>query len=291
MEKIKFITDSPSDIPDKDLQRYNIEMAHVPITIDGESYFERKSFTIQEFHKILAEAKEIPTTSRILPHDFQERYARAYNEGYNIIICVTLNARGSAINASAHEAKQAFFEENPDAAGKIEIHVVDSATYSIAYGYAIVQAAKMVDDGRSAKEILSYLSDWFGSVDVYLGCYNLTYAKRSGRITAAAAFVGDMLGLRPIILMRDGTTNIMEKVRGEQNLIPRIFEHYKKNRISRDTPVVVAYGSNKEYGRRLRAMIEEDIGRAVPMHPIGAAILINSGPDMVGMACMTKRKK
>ena len=291
MEKIKFIVDSPSDIPDKELQRYNIDMTYVPITIDGEGYFERKSFSIQEFHKLLPDVKELPKTSRVPPYEFLECYTRAYHEGYNVIICVTISAKGSAINASAHEARQAFFEENPDAADKIQIHVVDSATYSVGYGYPVIQAAKMAQSGKSSPEILEYLQDWFSSIDIYLGCYSLEYPKRSGRITHAAAFVGDMLGIRPIILIRDGITSTLDKVRGDKNLIPRIFEHYKKNRVSRSAPVLIAHGSNKEGGQELRALIEADLERTIPMYPAGAAILINSGPDVVGLLCHSKKRE
>ena len=102
--------------------------------------------------------------------------------------------------------------------------------------------------------------------------------------------MGDMLGLRPIILMRDGATSIIERVRGDRNLIPRMFEHYKKNRADSDAPVLVAYGANKEYGSELRALLEKDLGRAVPMYPIGASILVNSGPNMIGMICHSAKR-
>ena len=176
MEKIKFVADTPCDIPDQELNRYGIDMTCVPITVDGQGYFERKSFSIEEFHEMLAGAQEIPKTSRVPAIDFQDCYTRAYQNGYNVIICVTINARGSATNASAHAAMQAFFEENPDAHGKIQIHIVDSGTYSVAYGYPIIESAKMAEEGKSSQEILDYLEDWFSSVDIYLGIYDLKYA-------------------------------------------------------------------------------------------------------------------
>ena len=291
MEKIKFMADSPADIPDEDLIRYKIDMPKVPITIDGEGCFERESFTIQEFYEIIEKSNEIPATSRVPTHDFLDCYRRAYDEGYNVIIAVTINALGSGTNASAHEAKRAFFEEIPGAQEKIKIHIVDSGTYSVGYGYPVIQAAKMAEEGKTSREILDYLEDWFAGVDIYLGCYTLKYAKRSGRITAAAAFVGDMLGLRPIILMRDGTTKIAERVRGDKQLAPGVYQHYLKTRVSRDAPVLVVHGVNKEPARELRALIERETGRSVPMYAIGASICINSGPEIVALICHSKKRR
>jgi DegV family protein with EDD domain len=291
MEKIKFIADSPCDIPNEDLVRYKIDMTKVPITIDGESYYERQSFSIKEFYTILEQSKELPKTSRVPAQDFLSCYERAYAGGYNVIIAVTINALGSSTNASAHEAKQTFFEENPDANGKITIHIVDSATYSVAYGYPVIQSAKMAEEGRSSGDILEYLEGWFSGAQIYLGCYSLEYARRSGRITAAAAFVGDMFGLRPIILMQDGTTKVVDKVRGDRQVVPSIYNNYMKNRIDRDSPVIIAHGSNKEPARELRALIEKETGRSILMYPIGASILINSGPNIVALICHARKRK
>ena len=115
------------------------------------------------------------------------------------------------------------------APAKLEIHIVDSGTYSLAYGWPTMQAAKMAKSGKSVEEILLWLEDYFSSVEIYLGCYTLEYAKKSGRISAAAAFVGDVLGLRPIIAMIGGGTKVVDKVRGEKNVAPRLLQAYLDN--------------------------------------------------------------
>ncbi len=288
MEKIKLIADTACDIPDEDLQTYNIDMPSVPITIDGEGYFERRSFSILEFYDMLEKAKEIPTTSRVPIDDYLDCYTRAFTEGYTHIISVTINAGGSATNASAHMAKELFFEKNPGA--EIEIHIVDSRTYSIAYGYPVIEAAKMALQGSCAAEILLYLDDFFSRLEIYLGCYSLEYAKRSGRINAAAAFVGDVLGLRPIISMIDGNTKTVDKVRGEKNLVQRIFTAYTENVVDPTDPVLIVRGSLDEPVQQLETMIEQQTGQKPPNYRAGASIIINAGPKMVALAFLGKKR-
>ena len=98
--------------------------------------------------------------------------------------------------------------------------MIDSLCYTYTYGYAVVQAAKQAEEGRSYEEILAYLDDYFSRAETYFSVYNLDFAKKSGRISVAAAFVGDMLGLRPIMSIIDGEIKIIEKVRGDKAVVP-----------------------------------------------------------------------
>ena len=288
MEKIKFIADTPCDLLDEELQRYSIDMPSVPITVDGQGFFERRSFSVNEFYTVLNNATEIPATSRVPVSEFQECYTRAYKEGYTTIFCVTINAGGSGTNASALMARDLFFQENPDASGKVALHVVDSKTYSLGYGYPVLQAAKMAEAGSSSEEIHKYLLDWFDSVEIYLACYSLKHAKKSGRINAAAAFVGDMLGVRPIIRMVDGDTKIVDKVRGDKQLVPHLFKTYLDVRRSADDPVIVVHGEDPQGGIELCELISKEIGREVPRYNIGASIAINAGPNIVAVVVHRK---
>lgn len=290
MEKIKFIIDTAGDIPDEDLREYNIDMPSVPITVDGESYFERKSFTIEEFYGVLARSKEIPVTSRVPVADFLACYKAAFWQNYTEIVVVTINAGGSSTHDSAVMARELFFQEIPNAAGTCRIHIIDSKTYTMAFGYPTVEAAKMARAGKSIDEILLYLRDFFDRVEVYLGCYSLEYAKKSGRITAAAAFVGDVLGLRPIISFLDGKTKIVDRVRGDKQVVPRLVKCYEDFCDDHSAPVLAIGGAIPEYGEALKQALEKKTGREVPLYPVGASIAINSGPNVAAVIMLGKKR-
>lgn len=288
--KIKFVTDTASDIPDDLLLEYDIDMLSVPIAIDGIEYLERRSFTIFEFYKMLARSKEIPKTSRVPQDEYIKCYKRAYSEGYTDIINVTINGKGSSTIESARLAAKTFFADNPGADGKFKIHTVDSRIYSIAYGHPIVEGAKMAREGKTADEILTYLYDFFESVEVYLACFTLDYAKKSGRITATAAFVGDVLGVRPIVSFIDGVTKIVTKVRGEKQLLQQLIKCYEDNRESPDSFVAVIGGEIPEYGLSVQQALQTRLKRDVPLYYAGASIVINTGPKLAAIACRSKRK-
>ena len=189
-------------------------------------------------------------------------------------------------------AREQFFQEMPNAKETMRIHLVDSKTYTMAFGLPVIEGAKMARAGKSADEILLYLHDFFDRVEVYLACWTLEYAKKSGRISAAAAFVGEVLGLRPVISLIDGETKIVDRVRGEKQLIPRIVKCYEDNCDDRSAPVFVAYGAVDEYGQALKAALEKKIGRSIPMHRAGASIVINAGPRIAAVVfCGKKRTK
>lgn len=290
VQKIKFVTDSASDIPDDLLMEYDIDMMHIPIAVDGKEYFERRSFSIHEFYKILAKTHEIPKTSRVPTEDYVECYKNAYERGYTAIINVTINAGGSGTYAAAQMSAELFYQENPEAKDKIAIHVVDSQTYTMAYGYPIVESAKMARSGKSVNYILKYLYDFFNRCEVYLGCYSLEYAKKSGRIGAAAAFVGDVLGLRPVISMIASKTHIVARVRGDNQLIPQLLKCYEENRDSEDSFVMAVCGETYERGLELQRALQKKLGREVPIYNAGASIVINSGPKIVAIVCLGKKR-
>lgn len=288
MEKIKLIADTASDIPDEALQRYNIDMPCVPIVVDGKEYVERQSFGIREFYRILSDSKEIPVTSRVPVEDFLRCYEDAYSRGYTDVICVTINAGASGTNASAQMARLQFYDKKPEAQAAMRINVIDSRTYSMAYGYPVIQAAKKAEEGVPAAAILEYLEDWFSRVEILLGLYTLEYARKSGRIGAAAAFVGDILGVRPIIAMIDGETKTVDKVRGERNLVPRIAANCKQLEAEE---VLVVVGAEDERADELKAQLKKEMGVEPPVYNLGASIVINSGPRCVAAVYLGKKRR
>lgn len=291
MEKIKFITDSACDIPDEDLQRLDIDMHGFSIAIDGIGFTERKDFSFGEYYKMLANAKEIPTTSKITDFAYMKSYEKAYTLGYTHIITVTINAGGSGTYDSAVLAKKRFFEEHPEASDKIDITVIDSRTYSAAYGYPIIKGAEMAQEGASAASIISFLQDWFSRAEIYAGCFTLKYAQKSGRIHFATAFVGEVLGMRPVIALINNTTETVAKVRGDKNIPLALLEQYRKAGLSKTDPIVIIHGENADEGKDLQEMFEKEFKISPPTYYAGAAIVTNIGPRVLAIVYKGEVKK
>lgn len=279
MNKIRIITDSACDIPVKTKLK-NTEILGFYITIDGKSYEERKDFTNKEFYRILEDCTEIPATAHITMMRFGERIEYYYKKGVEDIIIVTINGSGSATYNAAIMAKDMFFEENPDA--KIHIHIIDSQCYSIGYGYPVMVADEMVENGVEAQEIVDFLIESFENRQILLATYSLRFMKKSGRISRRASFAGEMLGLKPIILMDHGKTSVLKKVRGDKMVIPGLIDTFKQ--LSGDYKNYIIAYTDEEYGKELYSACKKELGAAPLMSvELGCAVSANAGNHCVGI--------
>ncbi|MEG0614801.1 MAG: DegV family protein [Oscillospiraceae bacterium] len=282
MEKIKILTDSACDISRQQEIDLDIKIMCFPITIDGKGYRERESFTNEEFYRLMDAADSIPTTAQVTTFEFVEEYKNIYSEGYTDIIQVTIASLGSNTYNAALMARDQFFEENPEAADKFKITIIDGKNYTAVYGYPVTQAAIKASKGASAAEITAYLEDWLSCSEVIFAPYTLDVVKKSGRVSCAAAFVGELLGLRPIIKIVDGVSSVMEKVRGDKNILPKIVELVSKEMIPQ-TPYVIMTGSLKEQPEELAQLLTKKFGYPPEaFFQVGAAVASNCGHKIAG---------
>lgn len=291
MKKIKIMTDSASDIPAELEAEYSIRILPFPVTVGDSGYLERVDFSNHEFYDMLTAATKIPTTAQITTLQFYEEFKAIQKEGYQEVIYISINGKASSTHGNALMARTQFFDKYPALAGAFKIHIVDSATYSAAYGYPVVEAAKKALKGSSSTEIISYLEDWFDSVEIYFAPYTLEFVKKSGRVPVAAAFVGELIGLRPIISIIDGETKIEEKVRGDKAIIPTLLK-YAKAGIVPKTPYMLVKGLLEAEAEELFDKSSKELGYpAACNHYVGASISINAGPKVVGIIIKGRNRK
>ncbi len=281
-EKIKLITDSCCDIPQEIAEKYGIEILSFPITVDGKEYRERVDFSAEEFYTMLTEAAKIPTHAQLIPIEFEDVYEKAYQEGYTDLIYVSINSKGSSTYINSKIAMNNFFDTHPNAKDSFHFHLIDSGCYTMGYGMAIIEAAKKIRRGLTVKEIVSSIEDWINHVRILFVPLTLEFAKKSGRISAAAGFVGELLGLKPIITFEDGDSVILEKVRGEKAVVPRLVEMVQKNIIP-ETPYSIVHGMQPQLTEELTAEMEKKFGKASYVYPLGPVVAINAGPNVVGI--------
>lgn len=283
MANIKFMTDSSADIPAALLEGSGIQVFHFPIVVDNKEYYDGQDFTPQEFYKILANAKSIPTHAQLTAFFFVEQYAQAFAEGYDEIIYTSINAKGSATNQNANQAIDMFYEEHPEAKGKLRIMVIDSKSYTMAYGYIVVEAAKAVKNGATADEAIAMIRDWVDHACILFTPYDLKYAKKSGRVSAAAAVLGDALGIHPIMSFPNGDSTVLSKVRGDKALIPAMLKIAQKERKA-GTPYLQIKGSYETWNEEMAAACVKALGdEPVLSYYIGGTISINAGPNVTGL--------
>lgn len=290
MSKIMIVTDSCCDLSKETIEELGITVLPFTLTMGGETFREIFDKSTQEVYDLMASSDEIPKHSQISPLTFEETYKKLYDEGYTDVISVSINSQGSGTYNNSIIGKDDFFENNPEANGKMRIFNIDSKSYTVLYGYPIMEAVKKIRKGASVEEIVAYFDDWFKVSAIYAVPYNLKYARKSGRISAAKAFAGELLGLKPIIEFADGETNTIDKIRGEKNIVPKLVECVEK-RMTPQTPYIMLHGRDDTLAKEIEKELIKRTGRkAETYQSIGAVVSANIGPDIVAVLIRRKDK-
>lgn len=284
MSKIKFITDSASDISAADERELGIQVVPFPVSFGDKTYLSRVDFDNEAFFEMLESADALPTTSQITVYQYGEIFEEAYKEGYTDVINTTINSEASGTYNSACLAAQMFYESHPEAAKTFRIHNLDGFGYTCMYGHAVVEGAGMAREGKSVEEILAFMREWIENCFVYFVPYTLKYAAKSGRIPSAAAFVGELVGLKPVMRISDHVIATNDKIRGEKKVIATITKKTVAE-MKPGAPYIVICGNCPADCDALEAAMTAAVGYGpVARYVIGAAIAINSGPHAVGVA-------
>ncbi len=288
MSKIKFITDTASDLDLEKAEAAGIALLSFSVMVNGNSYQEQRDLSKEEFYALMDQASEMPSTSQITAFTFQEVFEKYYQEGYTDLIYVSINSKGSATFQNAKQARDQLYEEHPEAADKINIHILDGGNYTISYGYPILQAAKMAEENKTVSDILLYLQHWIADIGVYFTPMTLKYVRKSGRLTAAAAFAGEVLGFRPIIHISHGEITVSEKIRGEKNIVPKLADKII-NVMQENSPYLIIEGSNPAYADQIQELLIQKTGRPPAYRvKVGSAVSVNAGHDLVAVAVLEK---
>ena len=287
MTKIKISTDSTADIPQSFCEELNISVLPLTVVVDEKEYRDGVDITPQEFYRIIDASKKLPVSSQVASVLYTELFKETWKAGYTDLIQVTINSKGSGTYQAAVLSRDLFYEEHPEAKEQLSIHIIDSQTYSMAYGIGVIEGAQLVRQGASVAEVIAHIEEWLAHTRPLFVPLNLRCVKKSGRISPAAAFAGDAIGLKPLITFEEGEARIIGKVRGERKAIAALVEQCQKERRP-GTNYALVYGSNQEaFGALKEACAQVMDLSPIAEYPVGCVIAINTGPDMIGILYRT----
>ncbi len=281
VSKYIVLTDSTCDLPEEIAAKHShIDIVCFKIALDGEGYTERVDFDGEKFCELLRNAKGLPTTSQVTQFEFMEKFEEYDKQGIEQVLYVSICGTGSGTNAAAHAAAAQFHEEHPDS--KMTIDIVDSHSYSMAYGSHVLVADGMLAEGKPMSEVVDYLNDKFARMEVLLTAYTLKVIRKSGRVNAAAAIAGDLLGIHPIFTLNDGVSNVIKKARGDKMVVTNMV-NLLKSRIVMGTPYYIGV-ANRKYADEYKEACTKALGYepALVFH-LGCAVCSNTGPEAVGL--------
>lgn len=275
---VRIITDGTSDLSIQRGRELNVHVMPMRVFFGQESFVDGVDITREEFFDRLSSSDELPTTSQLNPDDFLEVFQRYVDQG-NQIVGIFLSTELSGTCQSACIAR--------DMVEGGEIHIVDSRTVTFGLALLVEEAARMRDEGLSAAQIAAEVEKLAQRTKLLAIVDTLTYLKKGGRISAATAAVGGLLGIKPIVGVDSrGTVEALGKARSMASGLEWIARHIQQ--APADPAYAVVYGHSNS-PERVPVCMEalKDVlpqGRPPLMGSIGAVIGTHVGPGAVGVA-------
>lgn len=203
---IVIVTDSNCGFTIDQAKELGIEIQPTPVLVNGEQFFEEEGFTQEQFYEALTHDGTTVATSQPNPFDVAERWRRLL-KSYDEILYMPLS---SGLSATALTIKK-MAETEPEFIGKV--FALDNHRVSITQKQTVYDALKMIKEGKTAKEIYDYLMETGKYSSIYIALGTLKFLKKSGRLTPAAALIGTMLRIKPVLQNHGGVFDTYAKVR------------------------------------------------------------------------------
>lgn len=272
MEKIKIVTDSTADLTKALIEEYDIEV--VPLTVHiGEESFRDGSLTLDEFFDRMKKSASFPTTSQVNPQDFHDVYKKYLAEGYKIL-SIHISSALSGTGQSAQIAKDMLESE--------DIVIIDTMNVSAGIMLSLIEAGKMVKAGKSLKEIEAEVRSHKDRIKVLASFDTLENLVRGGRLSKAAGAVGGILGIKPILTVKDGRLEMKDKVRGTKKALKALTDFAEAAKVKPGTEVILIHAKADEIVGPVKAIFDSK-GVSCIIVPVGTVIATHGGPGFAGV--------
>ena len=215
MSKIVLVTDSTCGIPADLVKKYDIKVAPQVLVWSDKSYRDGVDIQTDEFYKRLKTDSAMPTTSQATIGEFKNIYTQIVEEG-NQALTVVLSNKLSGTMDSALQARDLL----PGA----KIEIVDSHMVAMALGFLVLHAARAIEQGASLAEAKALVENARANVGVVFAVDTLEFLHRGGRIGGASRFLGTVLNFKPILEVRNGKVEAVERVRTRKKSLQRVVE-------------------------------------------------------------------
>jgi len=283
MSKVMVVTDSTANVPPALLDGNPILVMPLQLIWGHRIYRDGIDISPKDFYVDLEKATIMPTTSQTTPEEFKRAYAELIEKGYDIL-SIHISSKLSGTLDSAIQAKRAF----PNA----RIELVDSLSTSMAMGFQVMAAARLAANGGTLQECQAVAEKAKEQTGVYFAVNTLEYLRRGGRIGGAAAFLGTALKLKPLLELRDGQIEAVERVRTLSKTLHRLLDLVEAKVAQSEGPVRLCaiHGNSLDEANQLLDKAVNRFGSTLVAESliadISPVIGTHAGPGALGLAWM-----
>ena len=286
MSKIAIITDSNSGITQKQATELGVYVVPMPFMINGEDFFEDINLTQSQFYEKLAEDAQV-STSQPTPDSLMTLWDEVLKD-HDEIIYIPMSSGLSGSCQSAYMIAQEEYE------GKV--FVVDNQRISVTQRQSVLDAKEMADAGMSAKDIRDKLIATKMESSIYIMLDTLHYLKKGGRITPAAAAIGTLLRIKPVLQIQGEKLDAFAKARTSAqgkslmiNAIKADIENRFGGMEAGDFWIAGAYTNNLDLANEWKKEVEEAFpGHEMHMDPLSLSVACHIGPGALAVTITRK---
>lgn len=291
MAKIAITTDSNSGITQKEAKELGVYVLPMPFIISDETYFEDINLTQEQFYEML-EGDESISTTQPSPEQVMKLWDDALMEN-DYIIHIPMS---SGLSGSCGTATMLSREDEYE--GKV--FVVDNQRISVTQRQSVIDALNMAKAGKEPQEIYDVLMETKMESSIYIMVDTLKYLKRGGRITAAAAALGTILKLKPVLQIQGEKLDAFAKCRtlkaAKTTMLDAIAkdlkERFQMEEHPEDTWIAVAYTKDLEAAEEWKAEVQKLYPKNdIVMNPLSLSVSCHIGPGAIAVTCTKKLPK
>jgi DegV family protein with EDD domain len=283
MSNVKVITDSDSSLSLEMAAKLGIDIVPITIQFGQESYTTNVDIDDKLLFEKIDACGKLPTTAAPSPGSFATAFKSAFDKGADSIICICVSSKVSSTYDSAVLAAKEF----PDK----KISIVDSLYMSLGQGFLVLAAVEALKNGSSHDDVVKLTKSMIPHLSTFASFSTLKYLAMSGRVGKFAAGMAGALDIRPLLTMKDGTLQMLEKARTRkvamERLINLITENVKGKKIEM---IGIFHICNEADAIILRDSLRErlELPEEMLFVQFSAGLSVHAGAGMIGAAIYTK---
>ena len=284
MNKVKVITDSCSDLTVELLEKYDIDYAKMNTVFEGKTspaLLEWTAEDVHSFYEVMRNGNRF-TTTQVPVDEYQQLFTKYLDQGMDIIYIGCCTKQSGSVNTATVLSKT-LMEKYPGS----KIYCIDSLNACIGEGMLAIEAAKLAAAGKSADEINDYILPIRKTVNEFVTVHTLEWLRKAGRVKATAAFFGNLMGVKPILVAdKEGNQAAYKKVKGRQTSIKEVVALMKANiKDAENQTIYLAHSDcNADDVNQLKELVMSEIKpKDIYVSYIGPIIGASVGPDTIGI--------
>ena len=280
MSKVAIVTDSNSGITQERGKELGIFVLPMPFFIDGELYLEDITLSQSEFYEKLGADSDI-STSQPSPGEVMDLWDKVLEE-YDELVCIPMSSGLSSTCATAITLAAEYD-------GRVQ--VVDNQRISVTQEQSVLDAMNLREEGKSAAEIKEILEKEKLQASIYITVDTLKYLKKGGRITPAAAAIGTVLNLKPVLQIQGEKLDAFSKVRtmsaAKKTMIDAIRNDLENRFAGSSMKLAIAHTNNEAMALEFKAELEKEFPGypEIIVNELSLSVACHIGDGALAVAC------